>query len=104
MTVSPSVSSNSLMTLLSAYGISLLLTVVPILILCIVAWCRIFRNVGISPGILFIPVYGAYRAYSVARSGGLFIATLIMSGVVTALNMLIREESVIWQTLLKDKV
>lgn len=50
-----------------------------ILIVCIVAWCKIFQKAGIHPGKLFIPIYGQYLMYSIPECGGLFAASIVVS-------------------------
>ena len=53
-----------------------------ILIVCIVAWCKIFQKAGIHPGKLFIPIYGQYLMYSIPECEGLFAASIVVSGTV----------------------
>lgn len=36
-------------------------------VVCIVAWCKIFRKADIHPGKFFIPFYGQYLMYSIAN-------------------------------------
>ena len=45
-------------------------------VVCIVAWCKIFRKADIHPGKLFIPFYGQYLMYSIANCEGLFAASI----------------------------
>ena len=58
-------------------------------VLMIVAWCKIFRKAGIHPGKFFIPIYGSYLSYKLADAGGLFIATMIVSGVSSVITSII---------------
>lgn len=64
--------SSALVALLVILGIG-------VLVLIIVAWCKIFKKAGIHPGKFFIPGYGAYLCYSIADSTGLFFASLAVS-------------------------
>ena len=48
-------------------------------VVCIVAWCKIFRKADIHPGKLFIPFYGQYLMYSIANCEGLFAASIVIS-------------------------
>ena len=50
-----------------------------VLVVCIVAWCKIFRKADIHPGKLFIPFYGQYLMYSIANCEGLFAASIVIS-------------------------
>ena len=67
-----------------ALAVLLWVGLIALVVLCIVAWCKIFRKAGIHPGKFFIPVYGQYLQYSIADSGGLFAATIVIS-VITGL-------------------
>lgn len=57
------------------------LIVLAVAIPCVVAWCMIFKKAGIHPGKFFIPIYGQWLAYDIADSGGIFVTTLVLSGV-----------------------
>lgn len=65
-------SSSAILTLLLILGIG-------VIVLIIVAWCKIFKKAGIHPGMFFIPGYGAYLCYRIADSGALFFIQLAIS-------------------------
>ena len=41
-------------------------------IICIIAWCYIFKKANIHPWKLFVPFYGSYLAFDIADSKGYF--------------------------------
>lgn len=53
--------------------------IIALVVLMIVAWCKIFRKADIHPGKFFIPVYGGWLAWDIADCGGLYIATFVIS-------------------------
>ena len=60
--------------------------IVGTIVLSFMSWCRIFRKVGIHPGKFFIPIYGSYLAYDIADCRGIFIAQMVISGVVSVIS------------------
>ena len=66
-----------------ALTVLLCVSLIALVVVLIVAWCKIFRKAGIHPGKFFIPVYGQYLKYNIADSGGLFIAMFSISIIAT---------------------
>lgn len=48
-------------------------------VVCWIAWCKIFKKAGLHPGKVFIPFYGEYLMYQIADSTGIFVGTIVLS-------------------------
>lgn len=72
----------------------LILLLIGLLVVTIVAWCKIFRKAGIHPGKLFIPMYGQYLQYDIADSKGIFFATIALSGIFSIVSSIISSSAV----------
>lgn len=62
-------------------GMSLLLIFlgIGVGVMCLVAWCKLFRKAGEPVGFVFIPVFGTYKTFAVAGCPGLFGASIAVA-------------------------
>lgn len=61
---------------------------IALLVFAIIGWCKIFKKAGIHPGKFFIPVYGGWLAWDIAGCGGLYIATMVLSGIASFISFI----------------
>lgn len=60
-----------------------------LVVLYIVAWCKIFKKAGIHPLKFLIPGYGYYLSYKLADSAGLFFYQMSIGATFGALGALV---------------
>ncbi len=69
---------------------TILFSWLPVLILSLIAWCRIFKKAGVPMGYVFIPIYGAYREYKLARAADLFLGSMGVTILAVAAQLIVK--------------
>ena len=59
---------------------------IAMVVVAIIGWCKMFKKAGLHPGFYFIPGYGWFLQYKMADSVGLFIATMVLAGVMEVVS------------------
>lgn len=63
--------------------------IIGLVVVMIIAWCKIFKKAGYHPGYFFIPGYGSYLSYKIAECGKLFFVQLGIAVVVNIISSII---------------
>ena len=71
---------------MSAFLGTYLFLIIGVGVLTMIAWAKLFKKAGVGWWTIFIPVYGSYKTFAVAESGGLFFGII---GVSVAQSLLV---------------